>query len=395
MPSQPEERRACPVCGTWVPAGTICPRCRTRMPGHRSPHRGAWALVGGGLILLVSLYLWMQSLGGPPGDGGRDTGAPRADRVADGTARPGPPRPVPFGEEHCVPWHVSAAVEPPPASSRYLVLTSRVVDPGALVLAGFSDACHRESRVLVIEDLPAGGLGAAVKKTGPQAIVAVGMGAVARARQEAPGIPLLFAQVYNPVEAGVDGPRTAGVSPWVPAAPLVRHLLDIFPDDARLAVIHPAGHMEKVARRVIASIEERGRKAIGFRVEKGSDLDGLLERAASACGAWVVLPDREVIDHAVYNRIQTAAERASIPLGVSDEEHLRRGALAGVGPDNHLIGRQLCSLAGALAREKLPQGSHVFCPEYSFLVLHNAVLEKLGYMLGPDDIKQAKLYKWH
>ena len=67
----------------------------------------------------------------------------------------------------------------------------------------------------------------------------------------------------------------------------------------------------------------------------------------------------------------------------------------GVGSDSHRIGRQLCHLAGALSRDELPPGSHVFCPEYSFAVINNTVAEKLGYMYDLKSVKQAKLYKWH
>lgn len=395
MASKSDDKKTCPVCGNWVPAGSICPHCRTRLPGQSRAHRAAWMLVGAGAMLLLGLYLWMQSLGGPPPEDGQEDGSVSVPRVANGTPQPGTLVPVAFGSEHCVPWHVSAAVDPPPSSSHYLVLTSRVVDPGALVLSGFAAACGQDHKVLVLEDLPSGKLAALVEESSPRAIVAVGMGAVARARREAPGVALLYAQVYNPVEAGLDGPDMAGVSPWVPAGPMVRHLLQIFPDDARLGVIHPPGPMAKMARQVTEAVRDRGRDVNRYEIEDPAGLDELLDRAAGECDAWLVLPDRDVIDLATYNRIQTAAERAAIPVGVSDEEHLRRGALAGVGPDSHLIGRQLCSLAGAMARDRLPAGSHVFCPEYSFLAIHNSVLEKLGYMLGPDEIQQAKLYKWH
>jgi ABC-type uncharacterized transport system substrate-binding protein len=389
------EGRRCPVCDHPLPVGSICPHCRAR-PARRQSHRAAWMLAGGALFVLAALIFWVEQLGGPDEHAPREfSGGAGAEPVPDATARPGDPLPVPFGNEHCVPWHVSKAEPPPSKNERYLILTSRVVDPHGLVLSGFSTECGERHPVLILEDLKEGDLRAAVDELKPEGVVVVGMAAYRLARQEALDLPVLFAHISNPKAAGLDGPGRAGVTPWVPFPPLVRHLLEVLPRKKPLAVLHPAGPLAEPARAAAEQIRKQGRKASVFEVSAEADLEQILKQATAEARAWIVFPDRKIIDRKMFNRIQVAAEKAAIPLGVSDEDHVRRGSLVGVGPDSHRIGRQLCHLAGALSRDKLPQGSRIFCPEYSFAVINNTVAEKLGYMYDINNIQQAKLYKWH
>lgn len=384
--------RRCPVCDNPLPPGSFCLHCRTRPAQNRS-HKAAWMLAAGALFVLAALIFWVKQLGGENEHAPREfSGAAGAEPVPDATVNPGEPLAVPFGEEHCVPWHVSRA-EAPPKAEKYLVLTSRIVDPNGLVLSGFGTDCGERHPSLILEQLKPGELGAAVSKLKPDGLVAVGKAACLLAIQEAGEIPVLYTHVSNPLASGFDGPGRVGVTPWVPFPPLVDHLLDVLPKKKPIAVFHPPGPLAQPARAAAEQIRKRGRKVSVF--ETSGDIDAILKKAAAEAKAWIVFPDRKVIDRKLFNRIQVAAEKAAIPLGVSDEDHVRWGSLVGVGPDSHRIGRQLCHLAGALSRDKLPQGSHVFCPEYSFAVINNTVAEKLGYMYDMNDIKQAKLYKWH
>ena len=394
MTEAPEDRR-CPVCNNPIPADSFCLHCRTR-PAQRQSHKAAWMLAGGALFLLVALFLWVRHLGGPEGHTPREfSGKAGANPIPDGTTRPGEPLPLPFKNEHCVPWHVSEAEPPPPKNEKYLILTSRVVDPHGLVLSGFGIECGERHPLLILEQLKPGELHTAVQEIKPQGMVVVGKAAYLLAQKEAGELPVLYAHVSDPQAAGFDGPNQAGVTPWVPFPPLVRHLLDVLPKKRPLAVFHPPGPLADPARAAAEQIRKQGRKATVFEVSAGADLEQIFIKATEEAGAWIVFSDRKIIDRKLFNRIQVAAEKAAIPLGVSDEDHVRWGSLVGVGPDSHRIGRQLCHLAGALSRDKLPEGSHIFCPEYTFAVINNTVAEKLGYIYDITTVRQAKLYKWH
>ncbi len=349
------------------------------------------------MLLMVGLAIWMhrlqQSSPKPEAD---EPGEGEARLQPDGTPEPGRPEAVTFGDESCVPWHVSAAEQPPSPDSRYLILTSRVADPYGYTLTGFSQECGDRHRVLVVENTQPGQLAEAVAQRRPDALVTVGVQAVELAGREAPGIPLLYAMIHAPSRAGLDRPGAVGVLPWIPVRPMVRHLLRVLPrKHETVAVLHPPGRMEMLAREAKEAIEANGRKPLVLQIDGPQGLVAVLDKAADGADAWMVLLDRKIIDHQMFNKIQIAAENAKVPLCVPDEEHVRAGAYAGVGPDSHRVGRQLCRLAGALQRGRLPEGSRVFCPEYSFVAIHNAVVEKLGYILDPEQYQQAKLYKWH
>lgn len=370
---------------------------RDALAPARSQSRSGWYLASGMLLVLVGLAVWMDHLlEGSEQRPDPERNQPAVALVADGGEHPGDPVAVPFGAERCVPWHVSAGQGPLPAGTRTLVLTSRLVDPFGYTLGGFEQECGPPVKVLVIEDLLPGALAQAVAEGSPVALVAVGLDATRRAKQEAPQVPLFYAMVQTPLAAGLDQTGAYGVLPWVPAGPLVRHLLRVLPrSHTTIAVLHPPGPLADLATEAARAIEASGKRPILIPVPTADGLEERLDQAAAEAQAWLVLPDPALIDHKLFNRIQIAAERRAVPLCVPDEEHVRAGAYAGVGIDSERIGRQLCRLAGAGQRGNLPAGGQVYCPEYSFVVLHNALLEKLGYSLDPDQFQQAKLYKWH
>ncbi len=104
---------------------------------------------------------------------------------------------------------------------------------------------------------------------------------------------------------------------------------------------------------------------------------------------------RSLLEDELFGRLQAEADRRRVPLAVTDERHARAGALVGAGTDSHRVGEQLCRLAEAMRSHKLPEGSHLFCPEYSFAVVNLTRAEKLGYMIDFDKVRQVKVYKWH
>ncbi len=370
-----------------------------RRDRDRHQFRNGVFLILGGIILLGGLALWMHRLqsGTPPAAGDDpDAGTSAAPLIPDGPETPGAPAPVAFAGERCTPWHISASQAPPPEENRYLILNTRIGDTYGYVASGFHDRCGPGHPILTVEQLEPQALETAIAEQQPSALVAVGSAAAEMARSAAPELPLLYARIPDPGARGLDRGEAFGILPWIPAEPLARHLLRVLPGSIeRLAVLHPAGRLQTMAEQAAATISAAGRQAAILALPAEADWTPLLEKAAATADGWLLLIDRERIDAAAFNQVQIAAERAELPLCVSDEDHVRRYAYAGAGIDNHRIGQQLCLLAGALEREALPPGRHVFCPEYSFAVLHNAALEKLGYILDPEQLRQVKLYKWH
>ncbi len=389
-----DEKRHCPVCDSPVELGEFCRRCRTHNTRSKGIGRSAWMMVGGAAVFLIALALWVDQLHKSKGpDRSRELAEGELD--PDGAKTPGQPEPVVFGNESCVPWHVSEASQPPAKSSKYLILTSRLADPAGLVLSGFGHECGERHKALVLENLGPDQLQEAVAQEKPVALIAVGMAAYRRIRQAAIELPILYANILNPIAAGLDKPGSIGVTPWVPIPALLRHLLLVLPEKKSIALIHPAGRLAGLAKTAAQQIRLKKRTVTLFEIDQTPELSKLLTQLAKKTEAWIVLPDRKIINQDTFNRILAIAEDNKIPVGVSDEEHVRRGALVGAGSDSHRIGRQVCRLAGALERGELPEGSHVFCPEYSFAVIHITVAEKLAYLFDPLKVKQVKTYKWH
>ncbi|HOX44981.1 MAG TPA: ABC transporter substrate binding protein [Myxococcota bacterium] len=373
------------------------PLPRDTLAPARRQQRAAWALAVALVAVLGGLYLWSQRMApAAPPDAAPDGGPlPLPGYAPDGPTEPAGPEPVAFPGERCTPWHTSARQAPPSPGYRLLVLSSPLSDPEGFALSGLAAECGPNLSVRRLESLQPGELAALASGGSFRAVVALGSPAASAARAEAGGLPLLHALVPNPVGAGLDVEGAAGVSPWVPMAPLARHVDTLLPrSKPRLAVLF-AEPLREAAGLAARALEARGRKVQLVPVADAAGLDGLLPGLRTQADAWLVLPDRQVIDQALYTRLQVAAEQAALPLCTSDEEHVRSGAFVGAGTDLHRIGAQLCRLAGALERGQLPPTARVSCPEYSFAAVNEMVVQKLGYLLDPGQLGQVKLIAWH
>jgi ABC-type uncharacterized transport system substrate-binding protein len=347
----------------------------------------------GGVLVLAMLFLWAIRLHPEPSTLRPEKSASPKEPTPDGSPISEAEVAVPYNHEHCVPWHVSAATPPPDNDTSFLFLSSKTMDPYGLLLAGFGKECGFGLRSLILENIKEGDLALAVSQSPPTAVVVVGRSALDLAHKEATKQALLYALIPNPSEIDFNS-NSAGVLSFVPAAPMMRHLLKVLPKNSPLALFFASGTASEFVSTAADIAKREGHSVSFFEISPNANLDPILDDAARSARAWIVIPDRTLLDGAVFNRIQIKAEGARIPIVVSDEEHVRVGALAGVGPDTYRIGAQLCRLAGAMTRRQLPEGSHVFCPEYTFLVIHKAVAEKLGLMLDLPSLLQAKLYQW-
>jgi ABC-type uncharacterized transport system substrate-binding protein len=362
-------------------------------PRNKKLLKSGWMFASGGLLMLMALAFWMNQLHQRTDKFKQETTKTHANGlVADGETQPGSLQKLWFKEERCIPWHVSAACEPPPLNTRFVVLTSRIIDPYGYITGGFSKACNAQA-VLIIEDVQPEQIEKAMAKHKPAAVITIGQRATRYALENFPDTRLLFASVPE-TEAMVMHDKAAGISSWVPMQALVRHLALVLPETKkRLAVFHSQKMAASWIRTAVRMFAAQGRTLISYAIKNPAQLTGSLNRAIESADAVLVLPDGRALDAQAFNRIQMAAEEHRLPLCVPDEEHVRQGAFVGVGIDSHRIGEQLCHLAGAMLRGRIKK-STVYCPEYSFAVIHQAVVEKLGYLLDLEQLVQAKLYQW-
>ncbi len=359
-------------------------------------HRIGWYMVGGGVFVIIAMVFWLSKLQrqSPPVVAESEENK-EAVLEPDGPYKPGPKVGVAFADEMCIPWHVSAASNIPPADSRFIILTSTLVDPYAYTATGFKKDCGaRIKKILVVEDLRPGRLDAVVSEINPSAIVAVGEASADMVRKKLPGQRMLYAMVQAPGKSGMDQAGYAGVIPAVAVAVAVRRMIDTLPRKAKkIGVIYAKEKFSSLAKDALSEISSLERTGVDIGLDASGDIVPFREKVLQ-CEALVVLIDGGTIDDESLGKILVLAEHEKIPVCVSDERHVMQGAYVGIGVDSYRIGRQLCHLAGAMVRDELPEKGGVYCPEYSFAVLNNAIMEKLGYILGPEQLRQVKLYKW-
>lgn len=296
-----------------------------------------------------------------------------------------------------------AAEAPRPAAETRTVciLLSRDLPGARDVVDGFKaglDArgVHRYVE-LALKDEPATDLRRRIAEGRPDLVFAVGPEAARLAFVQTSDVPVLFAMVSNPVDAGLlatrsePGQRAAGVACEADPRQQFDLLRQVLPQARRVAVVYCPPHTGGV----VAAGEEAA-KSLGlelvrvpiepFQVDAATDR---LERAP-VDALWAI-PDPGVLVPAGARRLLTWALANRVPVLGYSAALVRAGTLAALCPDPAGMGRQAGTAAAAILHGgKTPADIHLIYPQKTGLYLNLALASRLGLRLPEELTSQAE-----
>lgn len=217
--------------------------------------------------------------------------------------------------------------------------------------------------------------------------------AAAKATQS---IPIVITAVTDPVAAGLvdsiltPGTNVTGTSDLTPVAKQLELLARMVPDTERVGVIYNAGETNSLVQVDLA--REAARK-LGFELVEVtvSSSSGVYEAAQSLVGRVdaVYVPTDNTVVSAMESVIKVG-EDYRIPVIVGEVDGVRRGALATVGIDYHVLGMQTADIAARILKgERAPKDIPIEYLEDIQIALNLTAAEKMGVIVPRDLIDEA------
>lgn len=301
------------------------------MPRHGRPQRLARSCT----VLFAIVALGLGGCRHRTPRSGLDPVAPPPIEAAPTPVEAEPTRPAPVPTP---PPPAEPAVEAAPL--RVAILLSddlpRYEAVGA-ALAAYSDPDHTARFDLDGNPRRARDAAAAVEEAGYDNVVAVGLLA-ARVAQGLPAAKVVFCQVLNYQEHGLEGPRLRGVSPLPGLDEAVAAWVGREGNPGTVGVITGPGHEASVdlARASFA----RHDIELLHRVS-GSDKETslLFRRMADTIGGYWLLPDNRVLSRGALREMLALARGAGIGVLVDDPRFLEQGATLSASCDPDEVAR--------------------------------------------------------
>jgi putative ABC transport system substrate-binding protein len=167
--------------------------------------------------------------------------------------------------------------------------------------------------------------------------------------------PMLFSAITDPLAAGLvkdymhPGPNITGVSNQMPMDKHLDMILRFLPDLKKLGVMYNAGEVNSVSnvKRLKAAAVERNITIIDGPVTNSADVYQTAQSLVGKVDAIYVPTDNTVVS--AFEAVVKVCERTQLPLFSADTDSVKRGAIAALGFDYYLHGKQ----TGAMARKIL------------------------------------------
>jgi len=209
-------------------------------------------------------------------------------------------------------------------------------------------------------------------------------------------IPIVITAVTDPVAAGLadsvsnPGTNVTGTSDLTPVKKQLELLKRIVPEAGYVGVIYNAGETNSLVQVELAreTAENLGLTLIEVTVSSSS---GVYEAAQSLVGRVqaVYVPTDNTVVSALESVIKVG-EDFKIPVIVGEVDGVRRGALATIGIDYHVLGMQTADIAAKILKgEREPKDIPIEYLEDIQIALNLAAADKMEVAIPRDLIDEA------
>ena len=230
-----------------------------------------------------------------------------------------------------------------------------------------------------IVDLRAAGAGAEIGRIlGRREVrvaIAVGSESLAAVRAQNAGLPVIATMILRPPE-----PESlrGHVDLEVPVGMWLAQVKTLLPERRRIGIIRSRAHASQTVAAVEAAARQQGYTAVVLDCEGPANLLQALGALRGRVDLVLCPPDADLYNSVTIRPLILASIEQRLPIVGFSPAFVRAGAVAGVYPDYHEIGRQTGELAGRILRGE--EGSREESPRK----VNAAVNQRVAHLLGID-----------
>lgn len=230
---------------------------------------------------------------------------------------------------------------------------------------------------------------------GVDLVLAVATPTAQAAAQVLRDTPILITAVTDPVVAelvdSVEQPGTnvTGTSDLTPVKNQLELLKEIAPDASRVGIIYNAGEVNSVVQVDIAKAEAG---ALGLTIVEATvtNTGEVMQAAQSLIGRVdaIYVPTDNTAVSAIESVIMVA-EQARVPLIAGEDLSVESGAMATIGIDYYVLGRQTADIAARVLQGADPATTAIEYLDDMNIVINVDAAERMGVTLSDELLQRA------
>jgi len=223
-------------------------------------------------------------------------------------------------------------------------------------------------------------------------IFTIGTHSTLAALQEIKDVPIVFAQVYDPVAAGIakdwqsSGNNTTGATTKIPLSKLIDSL-KLFKPVKSLAVLYTPGEKNSEAQlRDLQALQTQYEiSVIPVPLCKPTEVQQLLPIVLRTADA-LYITGSNLVDSQISTIVSTAT-RARTPTISHLQDLVEKGVLLGVGPDSYQEGRLAGEKALRILKGEKPAAVPIETPGQVMVMINMKTVQAGGFQIPPEFMK--------
>ncbi len=220
-------------------------------------------------------------------------------------------------------------------------------------------------------------------------IFTVGTHATLAILQEIKDVPIVFAQVYDPVEAGIakdwqsSGNNTTGATTKIPMSKVIDSLR-LFMPVKNLAVLYTPGEKNSEAQlRDLEDIQTKyGIKVVPVPLSKPEEVKQLLPIVLHTTDA-LYITGSNFVDSQISIIVDMATKARMVTISHL-EDLIEKGVLLGVGPNSYLVGRLAGRKAVEILKGAKPSSIPIETPKHIEVMINMKTAKAGDFQIPPD-----------
>lgn len=227
-----------------------------------------------------------------------------------------------------------------------------------------------------------------IRRRNPAAVLAVGSKAAVLAKENLPGIPIVYCAVIDPERYGLQAGDVTGIALEIPVNSQLRAFKSVVPDLKRIGVVYDPTKTSGLIRQAQEEARRLGLELVPVEVSSAKDLPGAIRSLLpNIQGLWMV-PDSTVITADSFQFILLETLERHIPFMAFSTNFVKAGALLALSPDYFAIGRQSSLLMDKVVKSGISDPGKVINSEGGRLIINLKTADILGLKI-PEEILGA------
>ncbi len=226
-------------------------------------------------------------------------------------------------------------------------------------------------------------------------IVAIGTPSAQSVAAATTNIPLVFSAVTDPVEAKLvstldgSGTNVTGGSDALPYEPQIELMRQIIPSLKNVGYVYSPGEVNSTI--ILKNLKQRltplGINVVEAPAQRSNDIAMAARSLEGKVDAIYTSTDNNVVS--AYESLYQVAKESKIPLIASDTSSVERGAIAALGVDYYVLGRETGKIVARILNGENAGDIPVYTPQMLNLYVSPNHAQEQGITLPQAVIDQA------